>query len=132
MSARCGCSTEIHLRAITSAIAASVEGLKKILKWISDAQINDESTSDGKVCLNIQCPEQNCGHMFIENLEKAIDALAQYALDGFFPSSMCTRATRALISMAQRQRKKPLPNETGISAKPLAIWKKKATISNPC
>jgi hypothetical protein len=83
MSVRYGCSTEIHLPAITSAIAASVKGLKKILKWINDAQINDKSASDGTVWLNVQCPEQNCGHMFIENLEKAIDDLAQYALDGF-------------------------------------------------
>ncbi|MVF23139.1 hypothetical protein EVC37_16175 [Methylocaldum sp. BRCS4] len=83
MSARYGCSTEIHLPAITSAIAASVKGLKKILKWINDAQINDESASDGTAWLNVQCPEQNCGHSFVKDLDEAIDDLAQYAPDGF-------------------------------------------------
>lgn len=102
MSARYGCSTEIHLPAITSPIAASVEGLKKILKWINDAPINDESASDGTVWLNVQCPEQNCGHSFVKDLDEAIDDPAQYALDGL-PSSICTRAIRALISKVQSQ-----------------------------
>ncbi len=83
MSARYGCSTGIHLPAITSTIAASVEGLEKILRWINDAQINDESASNGTVWLNVQCPEQNCGHSFVKDLDEAIDDLAQYALNGF-------------------------------------------------
>lgn len=83
MSARYGCSTEIHLPAITSAIAASVEGLKKIHGWVNDARLNDESASDGTVWLNVQCPEQNYGHSFVKDLDEAIDDLAQYALDGF-------------------------------------------------
>ncbi len=83
MSARYGCSTEIHLPAFTPEMATAIEGLKKILKWINDAQINDESASDGTVWLNVRCPEQNCGHTFIKNLDEAIDDLAQYALNGF-------------------------------------------------
>jgi hypothetical protein len=83
MSARYGCSTEIHLPAFTPDMATAIEDLKKILKWIDDAQINDESASNGTVWLNVQCPEQSCGHTFIQDLDKAIDDLAQYALDGF-------------------------------------------------
>ena len=33
--------------------------------------------------MNIQFPEQNCGHGFIGEMDSTLDNLARYALDGF-------------------------------------------------
>jgi hypothetical protein len=83
MSAIYGCTAEIHLPPPNVEILRIIENLGRHLEWASDAQLEQESASDGTVWLNVHCPEQNCGHAFIEDLDAAFAELAQHAIEGF-------------------------------------------------
>ena len=83
MSAIYGCTAEIHLPPPNAEIHRVIENLGRRLEWASDAQLEQESASDGTVWLNVHCPEQNCGHAFIEDLDAAFAELAQHAIEGF-------------------------------------------------
>ena len=83
MSAIYGCTAEIHLPPPNAEILRVIENLGRRLEWACDAQVEQESASDGTVWLNVHCPEQNCGHAFIEDLDAAFAELARHAIEGF-------------------------------------------------
>jgi hypothetical protein len=83
MSAINGCTAEIHLPPPNAEILRVIEKLGRRLDWASDAYFEQESASDGTVWLNVHCPEQNCGHVFIEDLDAAFAELARHAIEGF-------------------------------------------------
>lgn len=83
MSAIYGCTAEIQLPPLNSEIHSVIEKLATRLEWVSDAQIEQESAGDGTVWLNVHCPEQHCGHAFIEDLDVAFAELARHAIEGF-------------------------------------------------
>ncbi len=83
MSAIYGCTAEIHLPPPNGEILRVIENLGRRLEWASDAQLEQASASDGTVWLNVHCPEQNCGHAFIEDLDAAFAELARHAIEGF-------------------------------------------------
>jgi len=83
MSAIYGCTAEIHLPPPNAEILRVIENLGRRLEWASDAQLEQESASDGTAWLNVHCPEQNCGHVFVEDLDAAFAELARHAIEGF-------------------------------------------------
>lgn len=83
MSAIYGCTAEIHLPPPNVELLRVIENLGRRLEWASDAQLEQASASDGTVWLNVHCPEQNCGHAFIEDLNAAFAELARHTIEGF-------------------------------------------------
>jgi len=83
MSAIYGCTAEIHLPPLNTKILRDIENLGRRLEWASDAHLEQESANDGTVWLNVHCPEQNCGHAFIQDLDAAFAELARHAIEGF-------------------------------------------------
>jgi hypothetical protein len=83
MSAIYSCTAEIHLPPPNAEIHRIIKNLGRRLEWASDAQLKQESASDDTVWLNVHCPEQNCGHAFIEDLDAAFAELARHAIEGF-------------------------------------------------
>ena len=83
MTAYYGCTAEIHLPKLSSELDDVINELGKLIKWACDASIEQTITDDCTVWMNLQFPEQNCGHGFISELDAALGKLSQYAMDGF-------------------------------------------------
>jgi len=83
MTAYYGCTAEIHLPKPTSETEDAINELGKLIEWATDANVEQAIADDGTVWMNLQFPEQNCGHGFISELDAALGKLSQYALDGF-------------------------------------------------
>ncbi|QSA98046.1 hypothetical protein [Methylococcus sp. EFPC2] len=83
MSAIYSCTAEIHLPLPNAENHRVIEKLGRRLEWVCDAHIEQESASDGTVWLTVHCPEQNCAHAFIEDLDAAFAELARHAIEGF-------------------------------------------------
>ena len=83
MTAYYACTAEIHLPKPTPETEDAINELGKLIEWATDALVDQSSADDGTAWINLQFPEQNCGHGFISELDAALDRLAGYALDGF-------------------------------------------------
>jgi|GEM_PF-7025946 len=83
MTAYYGCTAEIHLPKLSSELDDVINELGKLIKWACDASIEQTIADDGTVWMNLQFPEQNCGHGFISELDAALGKLSQYAMYGF-------------------------------------------------
>jgi hypothetical protein len=83
MTAYYACTAEIHFPKLTPEMEDAINELGKLVKWACDASIEQTIADDGTVWMNIQFPEQNCGHGFIGEMDANLDNLARFALDGF-------------------------------------------------
>ena len=79
MTAYYGCTAEIHLPKPTPEMEDAINELGKLVKWASDANIEQTTADDGTAWMNLQFPEQNCGHGFIRELDISLNGSSSHA-----------------------------------------------------